>query len=203
MPKDETLVFENRSEGIPRLVVFKRDLLRPSTGLVVWRVLAIPQDGVCVLRVPRQLQLHARTDTLESGTVYQTRRLTLPSPAARLRVIPVDTDDRVTWVPDLRLAAGEGTREGSIHVSNTHTTAVWIHLLLGGTELLASRHVAVNETVVLDVPPSYHVAWLGRELRPGDPLSPAELPGRTVELCPGQRLCVTGSRMRGYSLSLV
>ncbi|WP_375767043.1 hypothetical protein NR798_35960 [Archangium gephyra] len=156
-----------------------------------------------MLRIPRQLQVHARTDTRESGTLYQTRRLTLPSWSARLRVIPLETDDRVTWVPDLRLAAGGGVQEGTLHVSNAHTTAMLVHLLLDGAQLHPPRRVAVNETVVLEVPPSYHVAWLGRELRPGDPLSQAELAGRAVEMFHGQRLLVTGSRMRGYCLELV
>ena len=54
----DSLRFENRSENVPRLAIFRKSARIPSLGLITWNVVAPLPGGTATVHIPSGLQVH-------------------------------------------------------------------------------------------------------------------------------------------------
>lgn len=198
----DSLSFENQSASIPRLAIFKKSYNLPSLGLVAWQIVAPSQGGICSVAVPPNFEVYVSTGGEDDPTGgCRTKKLDLSTFTGRFKVMPKPVDDNTGYVPDIQRVT-DGVVDNEIHISNSYSQGVWGHILLGGEDVYPPQIVTPGETLMADVRPSFFVAHVSQFVRKGTRLVEMELSDKAVEMLPGQKLVISGSRMSGFILDV-
>ncbi|WP_375767042.1 hypothetical protein NR798_35955 [Archangium gephyra] len=199
---NDCLTFENQSASIPRLAIFKKSYNLPALGLIAWRIVAPSQGGICTVDVPADFEVYVSTGGEDDPTGgCRTKKVDLSTFTGRIKVLPRPVDDNTGYVPDIQRVT-DGVVDNEIHISNSFSTGVWGHILLGGEDVYPPQIITPGETLMADVRPSFFVAHVSQFVRKGTRLVEAELTDKAVEMLPGQKLVVTGSRMNGFAFDV-
>jgi hypothetical protein len=191
----------NETRRIVWVAIYRRPPSRPGETAVAWAVAAAPPRGKSVIPVPGNYQIFARysfepEDPLKP--VYQSRTLSLKTPAGGFAVDAISLDRR-TWGAVLnRLSDGPGW--GRIRVVNRFGIGVWSHVQQDGRDIYPPRVLPPDMAWMEDLRSPFYLAVLRGPVQAGDRLLDEEITLSEVELDRGGTAAVRGGPRKGYEI---
>lgn len=211
VPKDEMeslamIAFVNNTDENIRIALFKKPYKQPTLLEFPWQIVSPPaKGGSTMVQIPNYYQVYVNYsfDPAERQNPYggiRTPSISFNEFTARFLVVEEKAQDGGAVAAILKqvftdLVANE------IQIENTAPFGVWGHIQLDGNDLFRPQVITPGSVLMADVRGSFYAAVIS-ESAPGTyPIKEEELSSQPVEVVPGDKITVTGSKWAGYNFT--
>lgn len=194
----------NRAEDMVRLALFRTPVMRPTLGVIAWKIVSPPPGGSTIVDLPADFAVQgaysgdpskpSRLDTTTAAVAFAetTAAFTIDSIGSQ--------DQQATGAvihqqfTDLVL--------NEVRVVNQYPIGVEVSILSDGDPIYAPQVVWPGGLLLEDIRAPIHAAVVSQFTAKGQRLVQEEISQTQIEVPEGATVIVTGSQWRGYALSL-